>query len=104
MKIKCDHCSKPAVWLYMPGSAAACDDHVPRGCSCNSELKEGISYESEEAKDSKNYEEKLDDKSRRWPCCEWTFDEKGFDTEEPPLDLAKELSEDWLKKLYEQKL
>lgn len=38
---KCYECNKDAKWLYMPGDNfeedCYCDEHVPKGCSCNSE-------------------------------------------------------------------
>ena len=56
----------------MPGKEDYCDEHVPRGCSCNAKLKEGIDPDSEEAKHRSSYTEKLDDKGRRYPCCEYS--------------------------------
>lgn len=69
--IPCCICSKKAHWSYMPGKASYCENCVPRGCSCNQELKEGISDLSEEASDPANYIEKLDDFGRKLPCCEY---------------------------------
>ncbi len=46
----CD-CGKPATWFYMPGDAAKCDTHVPRGCGCTAGH--------------------VDERGRRVPCCEW---------------------------------
>ena len=69
--IPCVCCGKKAEWSYMPGANNYCDNCVPRGCSCNLELKEGIDIESEEAEDPKNYYEPTDDKGRKFPCCEY---------------------------------
>ena len=63
MKGKCE-CGKLAVWYYMPNDNewVACDDCVPRGCSCNNE-------------------EDVDEKGRKLPCCEWWYDENGWEIE-----------------------
>ena len=38
---KCPYCQKvEAKWVYMPNGEYACDDCVPRKCSCNMEQKE----------------------------------------------------------------
>ena len=86
-KYKCVKCGKhpSGGWLYMPEDGDNvdyfyCDDCVPRGCSCNSELKEGIEWDSEEAKNPDNYYEPVDEKGRKYPCCEyWWFEKNGFD-------------------------
>ena len=57
----------------------ACDDCVPRGCSCNRELKEGIDYESDAAKLSENWIEQIGADGRKFPCCEWWYDVNGFE-------------------------
>ena len=85
--IKCK-CGKIAVWCYMPGEkdCFCCDDCVPRGCSCNIELKDELvtddltqeQYE-ELYKDKNNLVEQRDDKNRKRPCCEWWYDEEGFE-------------------------
>ena len=62
--------------MSSPGGLA-CDSCVPRGCSCNDELKEGIDWESDAAKDPKNYTQPTDDKGRQLPCCEWLYFENG---------------------------
>ena len=53
MKDKCFNCNRDAVWSYMPGDEYACDECVPRGCSCNFEPKDG-DWENE---DLNNWEE-----------------------------------------------
>lgn len=94
-------CGKIATWIYMPGfqskaSPFFCDDCVHRGCSCNYrhvhfdeiEHHEQIPPDLPTEKDIpfKWIEEgkvwvTLDDKNREWPCCEYDYEEKGFDTE-----------------------
>jgi hypothetical protein len=69
--IPCIECGKKAVWSYVPGFENYCDDCVPRGRSCNSELKDDVDYDSPEASDPKSYVERLDDRGRRYPCCEY---------------------------------
>ena len=79
MKKICD-CGKLAVWLYAPDSKyVACDECVPRGCSCNRDLKEGIDYESPEAALSENWIEQVGEDGRKFPCCEWFFDADGWE-------------------------
>ena len=71
---KCD-CGKKAVWLYMPSYTGPqhndyyCDDCVPRGCSCNAELKDNCIDDG----NSDNYYQPLDDKGREYPCCEFFY-------------------------------
>ena len=62
-------CGKTAVWMYMPGREedVACDDCVPRGCSCNMEPID----ENWENEDPDNWKEPTDEKGRKYPCCEW---------------------------------
>lgn len=55
----------------MPSGGLACDECVPRGCSCNTVPKEGIDPNSDDWHDPENWEEILDDNGRRLPCCEW---------------------------------
>ncbi len=70
----CD-CGRIAVWVYMPSHEGPetndfyCDDCVPRGCSCNMEPKDG----DHENSDPSNWEEPLDDKGRKYPCCEFFY-------------------------------
>lgn len=66
MKIKCFNCLEKAIWNYAPGKGNPndyyCDDHVPRGCSCNF--------------DENDVEDK-DEQGRSFPCCEYSYDEEG---------------------------
>jgi len=64
--MKCP-CGKPAIWMYMPGDEVACNDCVPRGCSCNAEPVDG----DHENSDPANWVETVDDRGRKYPCCEW---------------------------------
>lgn len=70
-----------AVWNYAPsdgrGDVMYCDDHVPRGCSCNN-------Y-TELPRFHPEAEESTDEQGRLFPCCEYWFDEDGF-----PLLLVDE--------------
>ncbi len=56
-------CGKPAVWLYMPATERKevnyCDEHVPRGCSCNIDPETSI--------------EDTDEQGRLLPCVEYDF-------------------------------
>lgn len=65
----CDLCLKPAVWFYIPGSEQYCDDCVPRGCSCNEFPLDG----NPENTNPENWEEEVDEKGRKLPCCEFLF-------------------------------
>lgn len=67
MKLKCNKCTNIAVWIYMPtdDGAVYCDNCVPRGCSCN------IDFATQE--------EDLDEIGRKFPCCEFWYDEYGVD-------------------------
>jgi hypothetical protein len=65
---RCSYCHwRTSVWSYMPGHHEACDQCVPRGCSCNMEPVDG-DYENA---DPANWAEPLDEQGRKSPCCEW---------------------------------
>jgi hypothetical protein len=51
----------------MPNGKCACDDCVPRKCSCNIEPKDG----DWESIDDGNWEYAMDENGRHLPCCEW---------------------------------
>lgn len=83
MKFKCNKCQAMAVWFYMPSSidinsSFKCDNCVPRGCSCNMKCNFGIDGEQLE----EPYEEYKDDQGRLLPCCEFDFNEEGFNEED----------------------
>lgn len=99
-KIKCSKCNiENATWIYMPSGKLYCDNCVPRGCTCNVySLKEFqlkkednidyifwnkdlTKYTNEITEDSCYYEI-VDEKYRRFPCCEYFYEEDGFDEEE----------------------
>lgn len=61
-KIKCD-CGKTATWCLMSGMIYACDDCVPRGCSCL-------------------FPEDIDEQGRTLPCIKWWYDVEGWDKDE----------------------
>lgn len=67
--MKCFKCNKPAVWSLASGDIDACDECVPRGCSCNEEPIDG-NFENE---DPQNWAEPTDEKGRKYPCCEWFY-------------------------------
>jgi hypothetical protein len=78
-KLKCSECNRIAIWLYMPGKIdnAYCDLHVPRGCTCND-------YPIDDDYDNlnpENWKEEIDEQGRRSPCCEYMYDEEGFDND-----------------------
>lgn len=97
---KCD-CGQKATWIYMPGfregSPFFCDDCVHRGCSCNeySIVNEhyhppgGIHPNLEEdgiegidwkwTNEEKTTWCRIDEKGRQYPCCEYEYDEEGFE-------------------------
>lgn len=64
----CHKCHDLAVWYYMPSSGEGdgnsvadnycCDDHVSRGCSCNS---------------YGDVIEASDERGLFLPCCEWDY-------------------------------
>ena len=94
---KCD-CGNKATWLYMPGfregSPFFCDECVHRGCDCNHRYVDVNAYhpplenpdmpDGIEGIDWKWIEEdkiwcSIDDKGREWPCCEYDYDEEGYE-------------------------
>lgn len=86
----CD-CGKVAIWLYMPGysgggNSFSCDDCVPRGCTCNQRYVESRGMPTLEDLPIKWIEEgkiwcHVDEKGREYPCCEYEYEEDGFDKE-----------------------
>lgn len=66
-KHKCHKCDSMAIWFYAPHKKENyyCDVHVPRGCSCN------INPDT--------LEEDLDEQGRLYPCCEYWWDDQGFE-------------------------
>lgn len=69
VKLLCDKCDSIAVWQYMPGkdNMKYCDEHITRGCSCNV-LEDGTMN--------------TDEQGREYPCCEYDYNEKGFDIDD----------------------
>lgn len=72
--LPCFVCKGTAKWLYMPSSNNItdeerwrCDDHVPRGCSCNDEPIDG-DYSNP---DPSNWKSPTDSQGRKFPCIEW---------------------------------
>ena len=74
MKHQCRVCFEMATWKYMPSGERDeldryyCDVCIQRGCSCNENPNTDIEY--------------VDDQGRLLPCCEYDFDEHGFEIEE----------------------
>jgi len=94
------NCGKMAVWCYMPGysgggNSYSCDDCVPRGCECNQYSTraedysppgdvsgEGISptEDDEPIKWLSNHIwTRVDEQGREFPCCEYIYDQEGFE-------------------------
>lgn len=112
-----DDCQNDAHWIYMPGysdggSSFRCDEHVSRGCSCNTycvneeyrpipeaDEIEGVHWEWIKAgderlgiiiKDEKTYWRYIDELGRPYPCCEYSYEDRGFYTEEYEKFLESE--------------
>lgn len=100
-KEQCE-CGEMAVWLYMPGfsngsSSYFCDICVHRSCTCNHRYVDQSDVDFNPPYDSSpspnldlptglyKWIEKdriwvsLDENGREYPCCEYEYDEKGFD-------------------------
>lgn len=73
--IPCIECGKKATWSYMPGDENYCDEHVPRGCSCNQD-ENGI--------------EALDPEGRKYPCCEYSEIHEDYHNDEMLLNIGWE--------------
>ena len=101
-------CGRVAVWVYLPGHCDGvdyfCDECVSRECTCNhrfiTSFEEDTEYfdypEDENFRWIKEGEiwVSLDDKGREWPCCEYMYNEEGFDVEDTKRDI---LMYDYLK-------
>lgn len=102
-------CGEIAVWIYMPGFSSGsspyfCDKCVHRGCSCNYRYVDQSDIDNNPPHDftpisnlglpnldlptgpHKWIEEfriwvSLDDDGREFPCCEYEYEEAGFDIE-----------------------
>ncbi len=100
MKELCD-CGKIGLWYYMPKTDRKenhfyCDDCVHRGCSCNHYHVDVDAYHppldepelpTDEDRPIKWIEEgkvwcHIDEQGREYPCCEYWYDENGWDIEE----------------------
>jgi hypothetical protein len=68
MYLKCSKCNEKATWYYMPSGTekdwGMCNEHIQRGCSC--QLDE-------------NNQMSKDEQGRELPCCEFNYNENGFD-------------------------
>lgn len=96
---RCSMCDNDAKWYYMPhtnGRRYYCDNHVPRGCSCN---KYSIHEFGEPETSQKFYwcnkeetiYEYLDDNNLPYPCCEFDYEENGQEFIEPVYVIDKEI-------------
>lgn len=65
--LKCSFCGNDATWMLMSGRDNACDECLPRKCSCTMEPKDG----DWESMDRENWEYRKDVDGRYLPCCEW---------------------------------
>lgn len=102
--IPCFICGCKAKWSYTPGKEYFCDEHVPRGCSCNHEyVREEYEHISTGAKEiletpppSDDTPWKwikkdeiwtyLDDMGREYPCIEFCYLDGHEDQNE--IDMA----------------
>lgn len=99
---KCCQCGNKATWLYMPsgrGKVFYCDEHVHRGCHCNdydldfdgepdknkkvvwwneTDTSRQPPFSTDRKADSTIYQY-LDENGRLYPCCEYDYDENGFE-------------------------
>jgi len=83
---KCLKCNSTAVWFYAPGVSQYCDDHVPRGCTCNkysvslnefSDIPIGVENEDWKWIVPNEIWCVIDEKGRELPCCEYIFDDSS---------------------------
>lgn len=96
MKELCD-CGKMAVWVYAPGFSSGvspyfCEDCVPRGCECNHHYVHEVDLEYSDLPTEQDNPFMwikegaiwchLDEQGREYPCCEYDYDEDGFDKED----------------------
>ena len=66
----CTFCKfRKAIAWYGSGTEEACNKCIPRGCSCNIEPVDG----DWENTDPSNWEERVDERGRKYPCCEWMY-------------------------------
>jgi hypothetical protein len=85
-RVCCDRCKDAlAVWVYAPSTSKLmverffCDEHVIRGCSCNE-----ISVDPTAAPghpDNDLIVSAYGDDGRLLPCCEYDYEEDGFDAD-----------------------
>jgi|688.fasta_scaffold1554227_1 hypothetical protein len=67
-KIACSYCSlKNAVWINTIVEDYACDECIPRGCSCVMYPKDG----NENNLSISNWDYKKDDEGNELPCEDW---------------------------------
>jgi len=108
-------CGNLAVYYYMPSSdnkniqRAFCEDCVPRGCTCNQNYArtgsyiddhgdtieyDGIFPDEDDIKHGIKWIDeytwcRVDEQGREYPCCEFMWDEEGFEIYEDEKDEEK---------------
>jgi hypothetical protein len=109
MKKLCD-CGKVAVWCYLPGyseggNSYSCEDCVNRGCECNHNyIDDDPSLpDGEEGKDWKWIEKEkswtyIDEQGREYPCCEYSYNEDGFDKTDTTSDILMKMYVEYINK------
>lgn len=111
---RCSKCENKAIWAYAPSYSnnrmtMFCDEHVPRGCTCNIYNIEDCGEPSAEEeviwwnKDEKDFTLQSSHKRRtidsfyyeilynnkRNPCCEYDYSKEGFEKEYPIFMISK---------------
>ncbi len=102
-KFELCNCGKKSVYFYAPatdkeyGNSYYCDDCVPRGCSCehryvdinayhppldNPDIPEGVENIDWKWIEKDKIWCSIDEKGREHPCCEYWYDENGFEINE----------------------
>lgn len=81
---KCQVCGAQAVWELAPADSFGefCDEHVPRGCSCNVIYRGPDEEPRYDEQGLPIQEQERDERGRLLPCCEYDFYPEGF----PPGD------------------
>jgi len=97
----CKKCGNLATYWYMPGyfdksSPYHCENCVPRNCECNHRYVDVNAYfpplDEPDFPTEKDHQIEwieegkiwcsLDEKGRHYPCCEYMYDEEGFDIDD----------------------
>lgn len=101
---KCLKCDNNAVWWYMPSDRVYCDSCVPRGCECNYkndtpdplidgvENKDWMWIEKDTFNPLNSLWTYIDEQGREYPCCEYSYDEEGYEIDDEP-EIDKNVSD-----------